>query len=253
MLGICLAGGYGKRLSPWTLNNNKHLAPIYSEKDGAVPMIHYPIKTLKNSGINEILIISSREHSGNIIEHMGDGEDFGVNLSYKVQEMDRSPTGIAQALKLAEHFVGDENFAVILGDNFYEDTFRKEAENFDNTCKEYNLSNQAAIFLKEVNDSERFGVATISKETNKVIEIEEKPLRPKSNLAVTGFYFYTPQVFEILPTLSASARGELEITDLNNWYVKNNSMSSYILNGFWHDMGTPVSMLHTQQFINNKE
>ena len=246
MLGVCLAGGYGKRLLPWTSNNNKHLAPIYSEKDGAVPMLHYPITTLKNSGIDEILIISSREHSGNIIEHMGDGEEFGVKLTYKIQEMDRSPTGIAQALKLAEHFIGDQNFAVILGDNFYEDVFSEEVRDFDSDSSE----DHSAIFIKEVHDPERFGVATIREDTNSVIEIEEKPLEPKSNYAVTGLYFYTPSVFDVLPTLKPSGRGELEITDVNNWYVRSQTMDAFVLNGFWHDMGTPHSMLRTQQFIN---
>jgi len=248
MLGICLCGGKGTRMMPSTLVQNKHLLPIYSLRNGAVPMIHYPIHTLKNSGISDILIISSRDHSGNIIEHMGDGDEFGVNLTYKVQEMDRNPTGIAQALKLAESFVGNQNFAVLLGDNYYEDTFKNEFKTFEELSK---VNKQAAsIFLKEVKDPERFGVATVDASGN-VIEIEEKPLKAKSDLAVTGLYLYTPHVFSLIPNLKVSGRGELEITDINNWYVKNNSMSSHKLEGFWSDMGTPPSMIHTQNHINH--
>lgn len=251
MLGVILAGGWGTRLKPFTAVSNKHLAPIYSLKEGAVPMIHYPIRTLRDSGVKEILIISSREHSGAIIQHLGDGEELGVNLTYKIQEMNRSPTGIAQALKLSEHFVGNNNFAVILGDNYYEDTFKNEFDDFNKWFKPHDVA--AQVFLKEVHDPHRFGVATVDTNNyNKIIKIVEKPKEPETNLAVTGLYIYTPKVFQLLPMFKPSGRGEIEITDVNNWYVDNNKMrTSEILKGFWHDMGTPESMLHTQKFINN--
>jgi glucose-1-phosphate thymidylyltransferase len=249
MLGVILAGGFGTRLKPFTSVSNKHLAPLYSLKDGATPMIHYPIRTLRDSGVKEILIISSREHSGDIIQHLGDGDELGVNLTYKIQEMNRSPTGIAQALKLAQHFVGNNNFAVVLGDNFYENTFEYEFKDFDKWFKPNEVA--ANVFLKEVHDPHRFGVATVDTSNhNKIIKIVEKPKVPETNLAVTGLYLYTPKVFDLLPLFKPSKRGELEITDVNNWYVEQGKMRSNILSGFWHDMGTPESMLHTQNFIN---
>ena len=245
---IILGGGFGKRLSPATLITNKHLLPLYSEKDGAIPMIFFPIATLKNSGIENILIITSRDHCGHMVQTLGDGQELGVDLSYKIQEMDRKPTGIAQALKLTQSFVKDESFAVILGDNYYEDTFVDQLRDFAKMSK---INKEvASIFLKEVKDPERFGVATTD-ESGNVIEIEEKPLKPKSNKAVTGLYLYTDHVFSLIPSLRVSGRGELEITDINNWYVKNNTMQSYNLEGFWSDMGTPSSMLYTQHFINS--
>lgn len=260
MRGIILSGGYGTRLQPFTLVSNKHMAPVYSRKlNQAVPMIFFPINTFKKSGIEDILIITSREHCGHIVQTLGDGEEMGVKLSYSIQEMDRSPTGIAQALHLAKPFICDEPFAVILGDNFYEDTFEKEVDNFQ---KKYDVGNfiGSSIFLKQVDDPERFGVATISGENGKpgnlntlcVDEIVEKPENPKTNWAVTGLYFYTPHVFEIIKTLKPSGRGELEISDNNNWYVKNGLMSAYALNGFWHDMGTPDGILSVTEFLDGE-
>ena len=250
MLGVILAGGWGTRLKTFTDVSNKHLAPIYS-KDGATPMIHYPIKTLRNSGVTEILIISSREHSGDIIQHLGDGEDLGVRLTYKIQEMNRSPTGIAQALKLSKHFIGNNNFAVILGDNYYENTFKEDFDDFSKYFKPHEAA--AQVFLKEVYDPNRFGVATVDKSNyNKILKIVEKPKNPETNLAVTGLYLYTPKVFDLLPLFKPSTRGEVEITDVNNWYVENGKMrSGKILQGFWHDMGTPESIIKTQNFIVN--
>ncbi len=247
MKGVILAGGFGTRLAPFTNATCKHLAPVYSKDKGAVPIIHYPINTLKKSGIEEILIITSRDHCGHMVQTLGDGKDLNVNLTYKIQEMDRSPTGIAQALKLSEVFVCQENFAVILGDNFFEDSFEKEIKEFEDYCS---LANKAAIFIKGVTDPERFGVAEIDTQ-GVVSNIVEKPKVPKTNWAVTGLYLYTPAVFEILPSLKPSNRGELEITDVNNYYVKSKNLLSYKLKGFWHDMGTVNSMIETQNYINS--
>lgn len=243
MKGIVLAGGFGTRLAPFTNVTSKHLAPIYSKEKGAIPIIQYPIETLKKSGIEEILIITSRDHCGHIVQTLGDGKDLGVNLTYKIQEMNRSPTGIAQALKLSEVFVCQDKFAVILGDNFFENSFEKEIKEFKNN------NFKSAIFIKEIKDSKRFGVAEID-ENGIVLNITEKPKIPKSNWAVTGLYFYTPEVFDILPNLKPSGRGELEITDVNNSYVNLKKMKSYKLKGFWHDMGTVSSMIETQNHIN---
>lgn len=256
MKGVILAGGFGTRLHPFTKVSNKHLAPIYSQ-DGAQPMIFSPIRTLRESGVTEILIITSRDHCGHMVQTLGDGEDLGVTLTYKIQEMDRKPTGIAQALKLSENFVGDSNFAVILGDNYYEETFKEEFEMFE----KYGPGH-ATIFLKEVKDPHRFGVASVSdgiggyvdstRSFKMVTKIVEKPETPETNFAVTGLYLYTSDVFQILPTLTPSRRGELEITDVNNHYVNKGTVTSFLLNGFWSDMGTPESMMRTQAFLNGE-
>lgn len=218
-------------------------------------MLHFPIQTLKNSGVTEILIISSQDHSGSIIEHFGDGKTYGVDLTYKIQNMFPTDgiTGIAQALKLAEHFVGNSNFAVILGDNWFEDSFVKEFSEFDKlnsmSSSDGTVFAPSAIFLKSVHDPERFGVATLGN-NSKVLEIIEKPDSPKSNFAVVGLYLYTPDVFSILPNLKPSRRKELEITDVNNHYVKIGTMRSYILSNRWKDAGTPESILETTKYIN---
>jgi len=238
MRGVILAGGKGTRMSPSTKVTNKHLLPVYSEQ-GAIPMIFYPIKTLVQSGITDILIISSREHCGHIIQNLGDGYNFGADFSYKIQDHNRVQLGIASALKLAKNFVNEENFAVILGDNFYEDTFSDQV-------KEWNMGESpAAVFLKETTEIERFGCATLK--GNYITKIVEKPKAPESNWAVTGLYFYTPQVFEIAETLKPSHRGELEITDINNYYCPN--LLGVKLKGFWSDMGTPNSIAKIQEFM----
>lgn len=258
MKGIILAGGFGTRHNPATLVTNKHLLPVYSRKMNiSVPMIFFPIQMLKNSGIEDIIIITSREHCGHMVQTLGDGNDLGVNLSYTIQEMDRSPTGIAQALNLAKPFICHEPFAVVLGDNFYENNFEREVEDFHSKYISDENFVGASIFLKTVKDPERFGVATVSGEEGKseslnrlcVEEIVEKPENPLSNWAVTGLYFYTPHVFDIITTLKPSLRGELEITNVNNWYVDNGCMSAYGLNGFWHDMGTPDGIQTVSDFL----
>jgi glucose-1-phosphate thymidylyltransferase len=228
---------------PGTKVSNKHLLPVYSD-EGAVPMIFYPIRTLVKSNIHDILIISSREHCGHIIENLSDGSCFEADFTYKIQDLKNVKLGIASALKLARNFTNDEDFAVILGDNFFEDTFVDEFRQFSEKSQE------AAIFLHEVNDPHRFGVAV--QEGNR-LTIEEKPCEPKSNLAVTGLYLYTKEVYQIADTLLPSKRGELEITDINNYYCDRGVMTVHTLHGFWSDMGTPTSMLRTQEFISNAQ
>lgn len=236
MKGVILAGGTGSRMKPATFVTNKHLLPIYTDQ-GALPMIFYPINTLVSSGIEDILIISSRDHSGPIIHNLGDGFAFGASFTYKIQDVTRVEMGIASALKLARGFTGNDPFAVILGDNFYEDSFVDEMNFFNNSCP-----NSARIFLKEVPDPERFGVYHEG-------EIEEKPNKPKSNMAVTGLYLYHPKVYEIAESLVPSKRGELEITDVNQYYCRSNAMDVCKVKGFWSDMGTPQSIQRTQEFI----
>lgn len=240
--GVLLAGGFGTRLQPATKIYNKHLLPIYSQ-NGAVPMIYYPIKTLVNSGIDEILIISSKEHCGNIIDNLSDGSDFDADFSYKIQDTSHVQLGIASALKLAENFVSDSSFAMILGDNYFEDSFSKEVESFRTSA------DKCGLFLKEVADVERFGCAIV--EDGKISKIIEKPKKVESNWAVTGLYLYTPDVFSIAKYLLPSNRGELEITDINDHYCRINSAKANFLKGFWSDMGTPMSVRKTEEFLNS--
>jgi len=224
-------------MKPATTVTNKHLLPIYSEL-GAVPMIFQPIKTLVSSGIQEILIVSSRDHSGPIIQNLGDGYRFGADFTYKIQDPDRAGIGIASALKLSEGFTKGDRFAVILGDNFYEDSFHEEFVEFDRS------DFKAMLFTKEVEDPERFGVYHKG-------SIEEKPKKPKSNMAVTGLYLYTSNVYEIASKLKPSARGELEISDINNHYCSMGQADVRHISGFWSDMGTPSSMIRTQEFLSH--
>jgi glucose-1-phosphate thymidylyltransferase len=258
MRSIILAGGFGKRLAPFTKQLNKGMAPIYT-KEGAIPQILFPLNTLINSGSTDIMIITSRDHCGQLVELLGDGTEYNCNLTYKIQEMDRPVTGIAQALSLAKDFVKDEvAFGVILGDNYYEKSFKAEFDDFYNSCKYYSTEKLEAapfskIFVKKVHDPERFGVATMN--GNIVTKIIEKPTTPETNLAVTGLYLYTPQVFDILKDLKPSRRSELEITDVNSWYVNNHTMECAVLDNrdcWWHDMGTPEAARETQNFIWSK-
>lgn len=233
---VVLAGGSGTRLQPATFNINKHLLPLYSH-EGAVPMIYYPINTLIKSGIKEILIISSREHCGKIIENLGDGNKFNASFTYKIQDTNYVSMGIASALKLAEDFTGRSSFAVVLGDNFFENSFKEEFESFSRGGAD------ASIFLKEVENPNRFGVFHEN-------SIEEKPENPKSNLAVTGLYLYTNKVYQIVKNIKLSDRGELEITDVNNYFCQSKSMRINFIEGFWGDMGVPCSLKSVQDFIN---
>ncbi len=201
-------------------------------------MIHYPLQTLLDAGIKQIMIVSGKGHAGHFLELLGSGKDFNAKFTYEIQE---EAGGIAQALGLAEDFADNEPIAVILGDNIYEDNFKKEIQSFKDGAK---------IFLKEIPDPERFGVAEIK--GDKIIDIEEKPKQPKSNLAVTGLYIYDAKVFDIIRTLKPSDRGELEITDVNNHYIKDGKMGFAKVNGFWTDAGTIPSLYKASTLIKEK-
>lgn len=227
--GVIAAGGNGTRLRPLTYVTNKHLLPVYNK-----PMIYYPLETLIHAGLKEILIVSGREHAGHFLHLLGSGKQFGIKLSYEVQE---DAGGIAQVIGLAQDFVGGHQCAAILGDNIFEDVvlIKKAIQDFRR------MDNGAKIFLKEVEDARRFGVAEILH--GKIVGIVEKPRVPKSNLAVTGLYLYDNQVFDIVRGLKPSDRGELEITDVNNAYIAQDLMTHQILEGEWTDAGTFETLL----------
>lgn len=230
--GIILAGGTGSRLYPLTKVTNKHLLPVYNK-----PMVFYPLETLKSLGIKDICIVSGGEHIADFIRLLGSGSEFEVKLTYKVQD---GPKGIAHALLQAEEFVKEgEKAAVILGDNIFE-----KVESPLNTF----VDDNAYIYLKEVEDPERFGVPKLSDEGN-VMGILEKPKNPPSKFAVTGLYIYPNDVFDFIKTLKPSQRGELEITDVNNWYIKQGRLKAVFLDGFWSDAGTFKSLLKATLFI----
>ncbi len=225
MKGIICAGGSGSRLSPLTDVTNKHLLPVYNK-----PMIFYPLFTLINAGITEIMIVCSKEHTGPFQKLLGSGRKYGVNISFKVQD---ESGGIAEALGLCENFAAGDNVAVILGDNIYEDDFTIVVSKF---------KKGATFFLKKVPDPQRFGVPVF--DNDKIVDIEEKPTVPKSDYAITGFYIYDNSVFDIIKGLNYSARNELEITDVNNFYVTNASVDAHFLSGEWTDAGTFESLYH---------
>ncbi|MBO4704776.1 MAG: glucose-1-phosphate thymidylyltransferase RfbA [Spirochaetaceae bacterium] len=240
MKGIILAGGAGTRLYPLTMVTSKQLLPVYDK-----PMIYYPLSTLMLAGIKEILIISTPDDTPRFKELLGDGNQFGINLSYKVQP---SPDGLAQAFILGEEFIGDDSCAMILGDNiFYGNGFsrilRSALENAEKNSR-------ATVFGYYVPDPERFGVVAFD-DTGKVTSIEEKPTNPKSNYAVTGLYFYPKGVSARANTVKPSARGELEITTLNEMYLKDSILDVQLLGrGFaWLDTGTMESLLEAADFV----
>jgi glucose-1-phosphate thymidylyltransferase len=251
MRGVILAGGFAKRMMPASKVINKHLMPVYIDGIGSIPMIYFALNTLIKSGINEILIITSDEAAGMMVDMVGDGRKFGdsVDITYKIQNMHDPlrPVGIAGALKLAKVFTGDEKFAVILGDNFFEDSFEYEISQFKNS--DY----KGHIFLKKVDDPERFGVAHINMDNNEVIDIEEKPKVPKSNYASTGLYLFDKCVYDIADTLVVSDRKELEIVDIHNTLISSKSLRSSFVKNFWHDLGTPKSMMTAQEYLKNKD
>lgn len=220
--GIILAGGNGIRLFPLTKVTNKHLLPV-----GKKPMILHPLEKLVEAGIKEIMIITGTEHMGAIVSLLGSGKDFGCNLTYRIQD---EAGGIAQALGLCEGFVGENNCVVILGDNIFDDDLKTQVRNFKK------VERGAAVLLKEVPDPQRFGVAEVH--MGKVISIEEKPTEPRSNMTVTGIYFYDSSVFDVIKKLKKSDRGELEITDVNKAYLKKEELFFSILGGTWTDAGT---------------
>jgi glucose-1-phosphate thymidylyltransferase len=231
--GVVLAGGTGSRLRPLTKVTNKHLLPV-----GQKPMIYYPIEKLTSIGIKEILIVTGIEHMGDVVSLLGSGKDFGCRFTYKVQD---EAGGIAQALGLAENFANDGSIVVILGDNIFEDNIKKYAAKF------VAQKEGAMVLLKEVENPQRFGVAEIS--SDRIISIKEKPKRPKSNYAVTGVYFYDASVFDIIRTLKPSARGELEISDVNNAYIAKGQLAYDVLSGWWTDAGTFESLSRANELV----
>ncbi|MEE2941072.1 MAG: sugar phosphate nucleotidyltransferase [Planctomycetota bacterium] len=234
MKGVILAGGLGTRLFPLTKITNKHLLPVYDR-----PMIHYPIQTLVNAGIDDIMIVTGGRKSGDFLSLLGNGRDFGLkHLNYTYQE---GEGGIAEALGLAEHWAAGEPIAVILGDNLIENNIAKAVADFKAQGE------GAKIMLKEVHDPQRFGVATL--DGDKVEKIVEKPKEPESNLAVIGIYMYDGRVWDIIHRLEPSDRGELEITDVNNWYIKDGTMTCEILEGWWTDAGTFESLHHASTLV----
>jgi glucose-1-phosphate thymidylyltransferase len=234
MKGIVLAGGTGSRLFPLTKITNKHLLPIYDR-----PMIYYPIQTLVDAGIRDIMIVTGGRNSGDFLRLLANGKEFGLkHINYTYQE---GEGGIADALGLAEHFADGQKICVVLGDNIIEHDIREAAEKFQAQAA------GAHILLKEVPDAERFGVAEVSGGT--VVGIEEKPKRPKSNLAVTGIYMYDATVFDKIRTLVPSHRGELEITDVNNAYIEEGTMTFSYLQGWWTDAGTFESLLRAANLV----
>ncbi len=234
MKGIVLAGGTGTRLYPLTKVTNKHLLPV-----GDKPMIYYPIEKLTEAGIVEILIVTGTEHMGDVVNLLGSGREFGCRFTYKVQD---EAGGIAQALGLAENFAGNDPMVVILGDNVFEAPLKDALEKYP--------GDGALIMVKQVHDPERFGVVEL--EGDKIIGIEEKPDQPKSDYAVTGVYFYDAAVFDVIRTLQPSERGELEITEVNNHYIKNGKMKYAVMEGWWTDAGTPESYKRANEMVNRE-
>lgn len=232
--GVILAGGLGKRLYPLTKITNKHLLPVYSK-----PMIYYPIQTLVDAGIKDILVVTGGMHAGEFLRLLGNGAEFGLkHINYTYQE---GEGGIADALKLAEHFADNDRIIVILGDNIIEKDIREPVEKFKKQ------SQGARILVQKAEDPERFGVVEFK--GKKIASLEEKPKKPKSNFIVTGIYMYDHQVFDIIKTLKPSGRGELEITDVNNAYLERGQLEYSILDGWWTDAGTFDSLLRANNLV----
>ena len=234
MKGIVLAGGLGSRLYPLTKITNKHLLAVYDK-----PMIYYPIQTLINAGIDDIMIVTGGNFAGDFLQLLGNGKEFGLkHLNYTYQQ---GEGGIADALSLVEHFADDQPVCVVLGDNIIEGNIRVAADDYRQQAK------GAKILLKKVHDPQRFGVPEL--DGDKVLKIEEKPKNPKSNFAVIGIYFFDNTVFDIIKTLKPSERGELEITDVNNHFIDRGEMSCSELEGWWTDAGTFESLLHASNLV----
>lgn len=234
MKGVILAGGLGSRLHPLTKITNKHLLPVYDR-----PMIYYPLTTLINAGIRDIMIVTGGNSAGDFLRLLGNGKAFGLeHLNYTYQE---GEGGIADALSLVEHFADKEPVCVVLGDNIIEGNIRR-------ACDEYREQGGGAkILLKRVPDPQRFGVPEL--DGNRIVRVDEKPATPKSDFAVVGIYFYDATVFEVIKTLVPSERGELEITDVNNHYIERGEMTWNELEGWWTDAGTFASLLHASNLV----
>jgi len=237
MKGIILAGGIGSRLYPLTRVTNKHLLPVYDK-----PMIFYPIQTLVDAGVRDIMVVTGGQNAGEFLRLLQNGKEFGLQqLSFAYQE---GEAGIADALRLAEPFVKGEKICVVLGDNIIERDIRDAADRFERQAK------GAMVLLKEVPDPERFGVPVF--EGERIVRIEEKPPRPKSPYAVTGIYFYDGTVFDRIRELKLSARKEYEITDVNNSYIAEGTLSYSVMEGWWTDAGTFESLWHASNMVREK-
>lgn len=236
MKGVILAGGTGSRLYPLTKAVNKHLLPV-----GELPMICHGINKLKEAGIEDVLVISGRHHLGDMARLLEDGREYGVRLTYRAQE---EAGGIAQALALAEEFAAGGTIAVLLGDNIFADSLSRHVERFRK------MDGGAMVLLKEVPDPGRYGVAELSGPF--IVSIEEKPKMPKSPFAVTGIYLYDQQVFDIIRTIRPSARGEMEITDVNNAYIERGQLAYDILEGWWTDAGTHESLALANDLVRGR-
>ncbi|MDX2114097.1 MAG: sugar phosphate nucleotidyltransferase [Planctomycetota bacterium] len=238
MKGVILAGGLGSRLRPLTLVTNKHLLPVYDR-----PMIHYPIECLLNAGIRDVLIVTGGDHAGDFLRLLRNGKHLGLrHLEFAYQE---GEGGIADALRLAEDFADGEKICVILGDNIIEQNISHAAGEF------FTQRSGAKLLLKRVSDPQRFGVARFEGEPGqgKIVEIIEKPANPPSDYAVTGIYFYDGDVFDMCNSLTPSARGELEITDVNNFYLKRGDLTYDLLDGWWTDAGTIESLYRATRLV----
>jgi len=234
MKGIILSGGSATRLRPCTKVTSKQLLPVYNR-----PMIYYPLNTLIKAGIKEILIIVAPERAGDYLNLLGSGKEFGVKFTYEVQD---KPEGLAQAFIIGESFMDNDSVCMILGDNIFEDDLAEAVKSFKSGAK---------VFAKEVKDPERFGIVEF--DTNmKAISIEEKPAQPKSNYCVTGMYVYDNRVVEIAKNLKPSARGEIEITDINKWYLEKGELEVSMIDGAWIDTGTFDSLLEAQNLAKEK-
>lgn len=234
MKGIVLAGGHATRLRPLTKITSKQLLPVYNK-----PMIYYPLETLLKAGITDILIIIAPEYAGHFLNLLGSGHDFGARFTYEIQD---KPRGLADAFIVAENFIGNDSVTMILGDNIFEDDFSDDIQTFMSGGK---------IFVKEVPDPEKSGVAEFDKQ-GRVLSIEEKPAQPKSNMAIVGLYVYDNRVIQFAKELEPSARGELEITDLHKKYLTINELSVAHVSGMWEDAGTFDSLLRVQNLIAEK-
>ncbi|MFH1427033.1 MAG: sugar phosphate nucleotidyltransferase [Patescibacteria group bacterium] len=234
MRGIILSGGSATRLRPCTKVTSKQLLPVYNR-----PMIYYPLNTLIKAGIKEILIIVAPEQAGHYLNLLGSGKEFGVKLTYEVQD---KPRGLVDAFIIGENFIDEDSVTMILGDNIFEDDMSKEIKSFKKGGK---------IFAKKVSDPERFGVVKFNNKM-KAVKIEEKPKKWLSDYAITGLYIYDKRVVEIAKKVKPSARGELEITDLHNWYLKKGELEVAMVKGEWIDAGTFDSLLKAQNFAKEK-
>jgi glucose-1-phosphate thymidylyltransferase len=234
--GVILAGGKGTRLGELTKVTNKHLLPV-----GPYPMVYHPLKKMVGAGLTDLLLVSGTEHMGDFVELLGSGKDHSCRLTYRVQD---EAGGIAQALGLAELFCHDVRTLVILGDNIFYDSLK------EHVAAANQKPDWARVFLKQVPDPQRYGVAEFRGDA--IVSIEEKPKKPKSDYAVAGIYLYPPDVFNVVKTLKPSARGELEITDVNRYYLEKGRLGHTLLQGYWTDAGTLESLAHANALVNEK-